>query len=192
MSLSTLRGARPTQAHGSKRNHIKVPIPLERPKEKKYQKTELLKFKLKNNPTQADSGEYTFTIPFFSTGTAEQTINLRLNIKKIFTGLNMNTGPAQFQIVRRILKGDALSAFNGYATDRGAETVATMRACLRDLLTHIIPPRGLIYQKRAMRQLCESRQKCLCESLWHGLRRLTVICSIFRLSMPTQAFPMTS
>ena len=91
MSLSTLRGATATKAHGSKKAHIKTPIPLERPKERKYQKHEYISFKLKNNPGQANSGEYEFTIPFFHTGSPEETILLVQNISKIFLGLDQTT-----------------------------------------------------------------------------------------------------
>ena len=103
MSLSTLCGATAPKAHGSKKAHIKTPIPLEQPKERKYQKHEYISFKLKNNPGQANSGEYEFTIPFFHTGSPEETILLVQNINKIFLGLDLTTGSAQYTIVRRIL-----------------------------------------------------------------------------------------
>ena len=54
-------------------------------------------------------------------------------------------------IVRRILKGDALVAFNRFATDHGAETGAHMKQSLNDLIEHILPKRALTYQKRDMR-----------------------------------------
>ena len=100
MSLSTLRGASETKAHASKNHRMNIPIPLERPKERKYQKHEYLSFKLKNQPTLANSSEYEFTMPFFLTGTPEETILMVSNLKKVFKGLNLTTGQAQFAIAR--------------------------------------------------------------------------------------------
>ena len=99
MSLSTLFGAMATKAHGSKKAHIMTPIPLERPKERKYQKHEYISFKLKNNPGQANSGEYEFTIPFFHTGSPEETILLVQNINKIFLWFDLTTGSALIAVV---------------------------------------------------------------------------------------------
>ena len=184
MSLSTLRGATATKAHGSKKAHIKTPIPLERPKERKYQKHEYISFKLKNNPGQANSGEYEFTIPFFHTGSPEETILLVQNITKIFLGLELTTGSAQYVIVRRILKGDALAAFNRFATDHGAETGAHMKQCLNDLIEHILPKRALTYQKRAMRRFMRKPHEM---SMRDFMARLTEINSYLKYFPPFAA-----
>ena len=184
MSLSTLRGATATKAHGSKKAHIKTLIPLERPMERKYQKHEYISFKLKNNPGQANSGEYEFTIPFFHTGSPEETILLVQNIQKIFLGLDLTTGSAQYTIVRRILKGDALAAFNRFATDHGAETVAHMKQCLNDVIKHILPKRALTYQKQAMRRFMRKPAEM---SMRDFMARLTEINSYLQFFPPFDA-----
>ena len=181
MSLSILQGATATKAHGSKKAHIKTPIPLERPKERMYQKHENISFKLKNNHGQANSGGYKFTIPFFHTGSPEETILLVQNITKIFLGLELTTGSAQYVIVRRILKGDVLAAFNRFATDHGDETGAHMKQCLNDLIEHNLPKRALTYQKRAMRRFMRKPHEM---SMRDFMARLTEINSYLKYFPP--------
>ena len=54
-------------------------------------------------------------------------------------------------MLRRLLAGDALAAFDTAATANGNETVANFELCLRAVTTHIFPQRALLRQKRYMR-----------------------------------------
>ena len=40
-------------------------------------------------------------------------------------------------MVRRVLQGDALAAFNHAAVDAGAETVGTFTTCINEVTTHV-------------------------------------------------------
>ena len=87
-------------------------------------------------------------------------------------------------IVRRILKGDALAAFNRFATDHGAKTGAHMKQCLNDLIEHILPKRALTYQKRAMRRFMRKPHEM---SMRNFMARLTEINSYLQFFPPFAA-----
>ena len=54
---------------------LQAPIPLERPEKKMLNKDEYVSFKLQNNPVDADSTTYKFTVKFFQQGTPEEVLN---------------------------------------------------------------------------------------------------------------------
>ena len=129
-----------------------APIPLERPEKKKLSKDEYLTFKLRNNPAEADSTTYESTVPFFSEGNPEETLDFVTDIRRVINGQNITTGPARYTVMRRLLKGDALAAFNTAATAAGNETVANFDVATNALVMHMFPNRALITQKRCMRR----------------------------------------
>jgi hypothetical protein len=55
-------------------------------------------------------------------------------------------------MVRRLIVGDTLAAFNRAAQQHGAETDANFEQCLRDVTTHVFPQRALARQTRYMRR----------------------------------------
>jgi len=129
-----------------------APIPLERPDKKPLRKDESLTFKLRNNPAEADSTTYEFTIRFFETGTPEECLDFVRDTKRVITGQNITTGPAKYALIRRLLKGDALAAFNRAATTAGNETLVNFNVAINELVTHVFPRRALITQKHCMRR----------------------------------------
>ena len=94
-----------------------APIPLTRPKPLKAIPGESHKYKLRTAPTDGNSPQYELTVPYFSTGTCEEWLIFRKNLKKVTTGLNLTTGSARFELARNLLTGDALSIFNTTAAD---------------------------------------------------------------------------
>jgi hypothetical protein len=53
-------------------------------------------------------------------------------------------------MTRRLLKGDALAAFDRAAEENGGETNHNYDACMKALAAHVIPRRALRLQKRYM------------------------------------------
>jgi len=129
------------------------PISFERPSAPKVEKSEQLTFKLRSNPTEEDSGTYELTVAYFRTGTPEEWLLVRKAILEVCTGQNLTTGPQKYTIARRILKGDALAAFNAQALALGNETNANFNASLRHVTDHVFPARALQTQKRYMRRM---------------------------------------
>ena len=121
---------------------IDPPIPLHCPEPPKPEKSDQLTFKLRSNPTNADSATYELTVAYFRTGTPEEWLLVRKAILEICTEQNLTTGPQRFTLARRVLKGDALAAFNDQAADEGAEMLATFGMCLRHVTEHVSPARA--------------------------------------------------
>ena len=143
------------RSKASRRNiRILLPvIPLERPERNSSPKkgTGPRTFKLHSQPENENSQTYELTVPHFRTGTPEEWLLCKRNINTVITGQNITTGPESYAMARRILDGDALTAFELATTTRGNQSVANFRACLNDVTQHIFPRRALVLQKRWMR-----------------------------------------
>ena len=134
------------------RRMLVPPIGLERPEKKELAKDQQLTFKLRANPPQANSPTYDTTVPFYNTGTCEEWLTTLRAILRVAEGQNMTNGPARFALARRILQGDALSAFETAAATHNAETVDTCLESLQSVTAHVFPTDALTQQKRYMRR----------------------------------------
>ena len=115
------------------------PISLDRPEPKKLTKTHYVTFKLRTNPTANDSPEYDFSMVYFRSGTPEELLVWIKNLRKVFTGMNITSGPGQYAMTRRVLQGDALSAFDRAAVAAGTETTEHLKVALDQLKKHMFP-----------------------------------------------------
>ena len=141
-----------TTSNLAKRKMIIPVIPLARPDRPDLKKNECLSFKLRSNPNDEQSTTYELTIAFFSGGAPEDLLLFLKNLNKVMVGQNITSGPNMFSLVRRLLQGDALAAFNNAASETGAETVVNFRLCLQKLKTHVFPKKPLMTQKTFMRR----------------------------------------
>ena len=151
--------SKPEAGNGSTaRRRLIPPIPLERPAKKDLQRGEYQTYKLRNNPSEENSPVYELSVPYFCTGTCKEWLLFRRNLDKVITGQNVTGGPGRFTVARRLLEGDALTAFNnaaaGHTTSAGnpSETTNTFSACLDAVSASVFPRRALLLQKRYMRR----------------------------------------
>ena len=130
------------------------PIPLisEKDEVDTQDKASYLTVELRYTPADADSKVYKKNIRYFRNGTPKQYIDFRADVSKVVVGQAITTGPAQYAMLRTLLRGDALRVFDNRATHHGNETVANMRLVLNDLGEHVFPVRSLVKQKRHMRR----------------------------------------
>lgn len=129
------------------------PIPLERPVPKKVAKTSYLTFKLRAVPTDANSLEYDFSMKYFRSGNAEELLLWIKDMEKVFTGTNTTSGPARYALARRVLQGDALSAFDRAAASHGNETVENLKKSFESLKKHVFPLNAYQRQRHFMNRL---------------------------------------
>jgi hypothetical protein len=141
-----------TVASTTTKRYVSPAIGLDRPARKKLHKDECLTFKLRSNPADEQSTTYELTIPYFTSGTPEELLLFIKSVRKIFAGQNITDGPGRYAIMRRLLQGDALAAFDRAAANQGTETRDHLEAVIRDLKTHVFPRRALANQKRYMRR----------------------------------------
>ncbi len=141
-----------SNAGSQKRRHMEPPIPLTRPKAKELIKGQYESMKLRTVPTDVNSPTYELTIVYFSSGMPEEWLMFRKSLTKVIVGQNLTTGPGKYALVRRVLTGDALAAFEAAATKHGNITNDNFNACMADVTKHIFPVRALAKQKRFMRR----------------------------------------
>ena len=124
--------------HGGKR-YVPPIIPLERPAETQHCKDQFLTFKLRSNPTDDASTTYDLSIPFFSTGSAEELLIFIQMVNRVISGQNVTDGPGRYALICRLLSGDALTAFNSAATAAGNETIPHYKMAVQGLISHVFP-----------------------------------------------------
>ena len=129
-----------------------APIPLERPKKKELRKDDYLTFKLRNNPTDANSTTYDATVPYFSSGKPEEVLDFVRDVNRVIVGQGITNAPGKYALMRRLLKAEALAAFDNAATEAGTETNAHFTSAVQGLIASVFPQRALSTQKRCMRR----------------------------------------
>jgi len=134
------------------RRRVVPPIGLDRPEAQELEKGQYQRYKLRNVPDDDNSPTYELTVPYFATGTPEEWLKFRKNLKKVLVGQNVTNGPGRYTVARRLLEGDALARFNHVAEANGNETVPNFDKCLDEVTAHVFPKRALQTQKRFMRR----------------------------------------
>ena len=134
-----------------KKQILAPPIPMQRPTPRAYTKADSLTFKLKSTPGQEDSSTYELTVPFFSTGTAEEVLLFFRGVNQVFTGQNITVAADKFAMMARLLMGDALSNWQQSLASRRGMTEVAFDYCKQQLLKHVFPPLALKKQKKYLR-----------------------------------------
>ena len=104
--------------------------------------------KLRTNPEDDKSEGYEVTVPYFSSGSPEQWLEFQEQLREVFTGQNVKTANAMVAMTRRLLRGDALTAFNTATHNYGADTTDKVILCLQAVTTHIFPASALDKQRK--------------------------------------------
>ena len=76
-----------------------------------------------------------------------------MNLKRLFEGQNITTGPHKFTMVRRFLIGESLSLFEEKACTVGAETLDNFELSLRAVTNKVFPMKAINTQKRYMKKI---------------------------------------
>ena len=124
------------------------PIPLVRIKPRKVTKEEQITFSLRAVPTKSKSPTYALSIPYFDTGSCEEWLLTKQHIEQACKGQNLTEAPDQYTLARRILRSDALAAFNNKAKELTDETLDNFVLCLQAVTEHVFPEKALKAQKK--------------------------------------------
>ncbi len=177
------------QDHGGKR-YVPPVIPFERPEESKKRKDQFLTFKLRSVPTEEGSTTYDLSIPFFDQGTPEELLIFLNLLGKVFVGQNVTTGPQKYAIMRRLLTGDALLAFNLAANAAGNKTVDHFKLAMRGLVSHVFPARALQLQKQYMRRFLRKPLETKTQVFVSRLVEINAYLNEFPPFGPNQSLPI--
>ena len=121
---------------------IKPPIGLERPKQELGKYSE--KIKCRTNPADASSTTYDIPMEYFKEGTPEEWLIFQDKLGRCITGKNATSGAAKFALTRRLLDGQAKTAFENAAQLQGAHTNSSFQACLMAVTEDVSPPNALL------------------------------------------------
>ena len=128
-------------------------IPLECKEKKALQKDECITIKLHSNPTNENSQVYEIVVKYFSTGTAKEWFRFCKDLDCILVGQNITDANAKYSMTWHLLEGDAQAKFDKAFTTNGAQTDANYTKVMDAVATHVLPVKGLVYQKRYMCRL---------------------------------------
>jgi len=129
--------------------HQIVPIaPLQRPAKKDLTKGNYATLKCKTCLGVADSASYELPIPYFKGGTPEEFLKWKRNVEKTISGQGATGGPSKYTLARRLLNGDALTAFNLKAKGFKSKTNVNFLEVIEDLDRHDFPIKALKTQKK--------------------------------------------
>ena len=134
------------------RSILRPAILYERPTVKKLERGEYHNYKIRTVSGDAESPIYELSVPFFSAGTPEEWIKFHKNVKQVFVGQDVTTGPTQYPLARSILQGDALTMFDASATTHWPQTVDHFRLIMADICQHVFPAKAVKTQKRYMQR----------------------------------------
>ena len=99
------------------------------------------------DPVNADSQTYEIYLSPFDTGSVEQWLKFLTKLQLIITRNGLTTGLAKFNLMRSLLKGEALQHFNNKAQELKTETNPHHKMCLNAVSEHIFPKNALQMQK---------------------------------------------
>ena len=145
-----------------KQQVLAPPISMERPSTKVYSKTDSLTFKLKSTPEEEGSSTYELTVPFFSTGTPEEVLLFFRGVEQVFVGQNITEARDKFNMMERLLQGDALANWKqmlAHIEEEHRTTHISFTLCKTELKKHVFPPLALKKQKKASTQRAQGCKK---------------------------------
>ena len=99
------------------------------------------------DPANADLQTYKIYLSLFDTGSVEQWLKFLTKLKLIITRNGLTTGLAKFNLMRLLLKGEALWHFNNKAQELETETNPHYKMCLNMVSEQIFPKNVLQMQK---------------------------------------------
>ena len=165
-------------------NYVPPPIPLE--KEEKVttatlKKGEYADFKLLSRPTDPNSAEYTLSLVYFKKGSTEDWLTFRSQLGKVFRGMNIEEGDDAVAIVRDVLHGEALRAFNTKLSEMADPiSMDDVNECIDAVTKTLFPHRALARQKRYMRRFMRKPA---------GMPIRTYVARIYELNEYLKEFP---
>ena len=106
-----------------------------------------MKIDIGSIPEDPNSKTFALDIRFFQSGAPKQWLDFKKNFEKVRVGQHLTTGPAQCQMARMLLEGEALHVFNLAATEHGDKTVEHFCEVMNDVTKNFLPKKPVSKQK---------------------------------------------
>ena len=128
-------------------------IPLHKTPRATKDKSAATEYKCYKDPTNTKSAAHSVTICHFDNESPEELLEFLEQVKAVEKGQGLTTGPDKYTLMRQVLKGVALTAFENAAATAGSETIATYRNCVQAVKVAIFPPKAATRQRRAIAKM---------------------------------------
>ena len=136
----------------SSKSKLKPVIPLERPVAKEFNSKNYLTNKCQSVPGDNTSSSYSVTVQYFEEGTPEEWLELLAAHKRVCIGQNITNGPGMYDVLRRHLKGTAVTKYGNVARDTGPQTIQNFKIVVKELTKYFFPQHAVRIQKRYIRR----------------------------------------
>ena len=136
----------------SSESKLKPVIPLERPVPKEFNSKNYLTNKCQSVPGDNTSSSYSVTVQYFEEGTPEEWLELLAAHKRVCIGQNITNGPGMYDVLRRHLKGTAVTKYGNVARDTGPQTIQNFKIVVKELTKYFFPQHAVRIQKRYIRR----------------------------------------
>ena len=136
----------------SSKSKLKPVIPLERPVPKEFNSKNYLTNKCQSVPGDNTSSSYSVTVQYFEEGTPEEWLELLAAHKRVCIGQNITNGPGMYDVLRRHLKGTAVTKYGNVARDTGPQTIQNFKIVVKELTKYFFPQHAIRIQKRYIRR----------------------------------------
>ena len=136
----------------SSKSKLKPVIPLERPEAKEFNSKNYLTNKCQSVPGDNTSASYNVTVQYFDEGTPEEWLELLAAHKRVCQGQNITNGPGMYDVLRRHLKGTAVTKYGNVAREAGPQTVQNFKIVVKELTKYFFPQHAVRIQKRYIRR----------------------------------------
>ena len=168
-------------------NNYQTPIiPLERTVSSDKKDIKYIEHTCHNTPGDSTTGKYVIKVPIYDSGHPEEWIIFTELVNKCLVGQNITTGPQMYQLVQRVLQGDAKAQFDTQAAAHGSQTAANFKAIMATMTVHVFPRYALQDQKRYMRRYLKKPLSMKVRSFTTRLTQLNNYLSSFPPDSPGQ------
>lgn len=149
-----------TISKNGKVNTHQVPIiPLERAKASDSKDQRYIEHTCYNTPGDSKTGKYVIQVPIYDAGHPEEWINFVELVNKCIAGQNITAGPQMYQLVLRVLQGDAKAQFEAQTGHFGAQNPRNFKSVMAAMTVHVFPRYALRDQKRYLQRYLEKPLK---------------------------------
>ena len=110
-------------------------------------------YKCYKDPSNTKSAQYAVVTHHFDNEGPETLLEFLKKLKSIERGQGVTNGPDKYALVRQVLKGVALTAFENAATEHGNETVENYKKCMQAVKLAIFPLKAATRKRRAIAKM---------------------------------------
>eukprot|EP00957_Ditylum_brightwellii_P095283 7257299-Ditylum_brightwellii.AAC.1 len=104
-------------------------------------------YKLQTNPKDEKLTVYSFVVKYYKVGTPKEWLQAINTIAQVIKGQDIQDEEAGYSLVKSLLKGDALQAFQNKEESQETKNGPAFTKCLAAVTEHVFPKKACKIQK---------------------------------------------